>query len=148
MNTLSSCLRTRLAIQASGFIGYSASAERVLVVIAYRDLDGELHGMNAWPASGRDLVTYRKRCPMTKKLDEQTARADARALEAEADTTGPYPPGTRIVRPNRPSRMFNVRLTDEQFAELQGLACDRHLPMSTMARSWLLERLDQERHAC
>ena len=28
--------------------------------IAYRDLDGELHGMNAWPASGRDLATYRR----------------------------------------------------------------------------------------
>jgi len=30
----------------------------VLVVIAYRDLDGDLHGLNAWPASGRDLMTY------------------------------------------------------------------------------------------
>jgi hypothetical protein len=32
----------------------------VIVVIAYRDLDGDLHGMNAWPASGRDLATYLK----------------------------------------------------------------------------------------
>lgn len=47
-------------VGASGFIGYSGSAGRVLVVIAYRDLDGELHGMNAWPASGRDLAVYRK----------------------------------------------------------------------------------------
>jgi hypothetical protein len=47
-------------VGASGFIGYSPSAGRVLVVIAYSDLDGELHGMNAWPASGRDLATYRK----------------------------------------------------------------------------------------
>lgn len=48
---------------------------------------------------------------MTKKLDEQTAdaaRADARALEAKTHATGPYPSGTRITRPNRPSRMFNV----------------------------------------
>jgi hypothetical protein len=30
----------------------------VLVVIAYRDLDGDLHGMNAWPATGRDLAIY------------------------------------------------------------------------------------------
>jgi len=35
--------------------------------------------------------------------------------------------------------MFNV-----QFAELQGKARAHHLPVSTMARSWLLERLDQE----
>lgn len=47
-------------VHASGFTGWSASASRVLVVIAYRDLDGDLHGMNAWPASGRDLATYRE----------------------------------------------------------------------------------------
>lgn len=38
----------------------SAVPRQVLVVIAYRDLDGDLHGMNAWPASGRDLATYLK----------------------------------------------------------------------------------------
>lgn len=87
---------------------------------------------------------------MAKRLNEQTARAarvDARALEADADATGPYPAKTRITRPNRPSRMFNLRLTEEQFAELEDAARRRHLPMSTMARSWLLERLDHERHA-
>lgn len=45
-------------MRASAFIGWSLSAQRVLLVVAYRDLDGDLHGMNAWPASGRDLVTY------------------------------------------------------------------------------------------
>jgi hypothetical protein len=48
----------RSRVGASGFIGWSASANRVLVVIAYRDVDGDLHGMNAWPASGRDLAEY------------------------------------------------------------------------------------------
>ncbi len=87
---------------------------------------------------------------MTKKLDDEiarSARADARRLEAEADTAVPYPDGTAITRPNRPSRMFNLRLTDEQLGELQELARERHLPVSTMARSWLLERLDRERDA-
>ena len=32
---------------ASRFIGRSRAAGRVLVVIAYRDLDGDLHGINA-----------------------------------------------------------------------------------------------------
>ena len=32
---------------ASAFIGWSAGAGRVLLVLAYRDLDGELHGLNA-----------------------------------------------------------------------------------------------------
>ena len=45
-------------IGASRFIGDSTSAGRVLVVIAYRDLDGELHGINAWPAAGADLRVY------------------------------------------------------------------------------------------
>lgn len=85
-----------------------------------------------------------------KKLDEQTARTareDARALEAQADVTDPYPSDTQITRPNRPSRMFNLRLTEEQFAELQDVARAHHLPMSTMARGWLLERLDREHRA-
>ncbi len=47
-------------VGASAFIGRSASARRVLVVIAYRDLDGDWHGLNAWPASGRDLSTYQE----------------------------------------------------------------------------------------
>lgn len=45
-------------VGASGFIGFSPSVGKVLVVIAYRDLDGDLHGMNAWPATGRDLAAY------------------------------------------------------------------------------------------
>lgn len=43
---------------AAAFIGFSHSAKRVLVVIAYQDLDGDWHGMNVWPASGRDLTAY------------------------------------------------------------------------------------------
>lgn len=45
---------------ASRFIGYSDSAGRVLVVIAFRDADGDLHGINAWPATGADLKFYRE----------------------------------------------------------------------------------------
>jgi hypothetical protein len=87
---------------------------------------------------------------MAKKLDAATlraARAEARALEKQADSSEPYPVGTTVTRPNRPSRMFNVRLTDEQFSELQELARAKHLPVSTMARAWLLDRLDDERSA-
>ena len=45
---------------ASRFIGHYQSAGRVLVVIAYRDLDGDLHGINAWPAAGADLKLYQQ----------------------------------------------------------------------------------------
>lgn len=45
-------------VNALAFIGYSAAAGAVLVVLAYRDLDGDLHGMAAWPATGRALRLY------------------------------------------------------------------------------------------
>jgi hypothetical protein len=87
---------------------------------------------------------------MAKKLDRKVAgeaRGDARRLERQADSIEPYPADTVISRPNAPSRMFNVRLSEEQYEALQELADERHLPMSTMARAWLLDRLDHERHA-
>ncbi|HEY2983690.1 MAG TPA: hypothetical protein VGJ38_06020 [Jatrophihabitantaceae bacterium] len=43
---------------ASRFIGESPAAGTVLVVIGYRDLDGDLHGINPWPATGTDLDLY------------------------------------------------------------------------------------------
>lgn len=33
----------------------------VLVVLAYRDLHGTLHGLTAWPATGRVLRVYTER---------------------------------------------------------------------------------------
>jgi hypothetical protein len=87
---------------------------------------------------------------MAKKLDAKTARAareDARALEHQDESTDAYPISTKVSRPNQPSRMFNVRLSEEQFTELQAEAQRRHLPVSTMARAWLLDRLGHERHA-
>ncbi|MDQ2957954.1 MAG: hypothetical protein M3Y42_13420 [Actinomycetota bacterium] len=45
-------------VNALAIIGYSPAAGAVLVVLAYRDLDGELHGMTAWPATGRALRLY------------------------------------------------------------------------------------------
>lgn len=87
---------------------------------------------------------------MAKKLNSKTAaaaREDARRLEQHAETTEPYPDDTTVSRPNAPSRMFNLRLSEQQYEALQELARQRHLPMSTMARAWLLDRLDHERHA-
>lgn len=50
----------RSRLNASAFIGWSNGAQHALVVIGYCDLAGDLHGMNAWPASGRDLATYQE----------------------------------------------------------------------------------------
>lgn len=87
---------------------------------------------------------------MSKRLDPESAvavRADARQLEKHADVEGDYPAGTTVRRGQGPSRMFNVRLTTEQYHQLEQVARERHLPLSTMARAWLLDRLGDERHA-
>lgn len=38
--------------------GFSESAARLLTVIALRDADGDLHLINAWPATGADRRLY------------------------------------------------------------------------------------------
>lgn len=96
----------------------------------------------------RCIGSAERRWNTMNKLDDETieaVRTDARAVEAHADDTEPYPPDVRISRLNRASRIFNLRLNDQQYEEITDLARKRHLPASTMARSWLLERLDQER---
>jgi hypothetical protein len=45
-------------VNALAIIGYSTGAGAVLVVLAFRDLDGDLHGMTAWLATGRALRRY------------------------------------------------------------------------------------------
>lgn len=45
-------------VNALAIIGYSPGAGAVLLVLAYRHLDGDLHGMTAWPATGRALRLY------------------------------------------------------------------------------------------
>lgn len=46
-------------------------------------------------------------------------------------------------RPHR-SQVCSVRLSEEEQARVQSVADARHLPASTLVRSWILERLDQE----
>lgn len=84
---------------------------------------------------------------MAKELDPVLAEA-LRAVVPEsdrpADPDEPLPGATKLS-PRSRTRLFNVRLTSEQLSEIREVAARRHLPASTMARSWLLERLEQER---
>ena len=62
---------------------------------------------------------------MANKLDPATARAareDARRLEKQVARTEPYPESTAVSRANQPSRMLNLRLTEDQFSAIQELA--------------------------
>lgn len=63
--------------------------------------------------------------------------------ESERTKDDPYPHGTRGVRPNR-SRVYSVRLSEEEQARVQEMADSKHLPASTLVRAWILERLSQE----
>ncbi|MGL5928210.1 MAG: hypothetical protein ACRCY8_04675 [Dermatophilaceae bacterium] len=66
--------------------------------------------------------------------------------ESEQTKDDAYPEGAKGRRPNR-QKVYSVRLSAEEEAEVQRVAAARHLPASTLVRSWILERLDRERSA-
>ncbi|MDO5740635.1 MAG: hypothetical protein Q4P07_10855 [Ornithinimicrobium sp.] len=66
--------------------------------------------------------------------------------ESERTKDDAYPAGTTGRRPNR-QKVYSVRLSAEEEAEVQRVASAKHLPASTLVRSWILERLDRERSA-
>lgn len=43
--------------------------------------------------------------------------------------------------------MYSVRLSEAEYEEVQRVADAAHLPASTLVRSWILARLEQERSA-
>jgi len=63
--------------------------------------------------------------------------------ESERIKDEPLPPGAVYTRPNsNRTRPFTIRLSPEEADELQRAADAAHLPASTMARSWIITRLD------
>jgi Family of unknown function (DUF6290) len=81
---------------------------------------------------------------MAKTID--LALAERLRRESEQTKDEPYPAGTTGRRPIR-QKVYSVRLSAEEEAEVQRVAAAKHLPASTLVRSWILERLDQERSA-
>lgn len=81
---------------------------------------------------------------MAKTIDP--ALADELRRESEQTKDRPYPAGTTGRRPNR-QKVYSIRLSSEEEAEILRVAAARNLPASTLVRSWILERLDQERSA-
>lgn len=66
--------------------------------------------------------------------------------ESEQTKDNAHPAGTTGRRPNR-QKVYSVRLSADEEAEVQRVAAAKHLPASTLVRSWILERLDRERSA-
>lgn len=68
--------------------------------------------------------------------------------ESENSKDDPYPSGVVGSRPNQMrSQVYSVRLSAEEQEELRRVADAKHLPPSTLVRSWILERLSHERSA-
>ena len=63
--------------------------------------------------------------------------------ESEETKDEPYPEAARPTRPNR-SQVYSVRLSVEEQARVQRVADAKHLPPSTLVRSWILDRLEDE----
>lgn len=81
---------------------------------------------------------------MAKTMDRELA-VRMRA-ESERTREDDYAPRTRVTRPNR-AKVYSVRLSEEEQARVEAAAAARHLPASTLVRSWILDRLDAEKIA-
>jgi hypothetical protein len=83
---------------------------------------------------------------MAKTIDRKLA--EQLREESERTKHEPYPADSTYTRPNRDrSRVYSVRLSEAEYAEVQRVADSAHLPASTLVRSWILARLEQERSA-
>lgn len=73
---------------------------------------------------------------------EDLLAAEAKAVEAaESDQEAPIRGDVRITRGHGRARTLQIRLNDDELAELTALAQDRGLPVSTVARQLLLQSL-------
>ena len=70
-------------------------------------------------------------------LDAEGAAAEA----AEADPNSPKRADVQVTRGHSRARTLQIRLNEDELAELVGLAQDRGLPVSTVARQLLLQSL-------
>lgn len=78
---------------------------------------------------------------MARTIDPELER-QLRA-ESEATREDAYREEVAVERPNR-SRVYSIRLTDEERERIERVAGARHLPSSTLVRAWILEKLDSE----
>ena len=66
-------------------------------------------------------------------------RTEAEAAEANPDA--PVKPDTVITRHGQRSRVYSIRLAESEIAALEVAAKRAGIPASTLARTWIAERL-------
>lgn len=58
------------------------------------------------------------------------------------DNSQPLPEHVEVSRPgHKRSKMFSVRLSEDEMAELEQVAEQANLPARTLVRAWILDRL-------
>jgi len=73
-----------------------------------------------------------------KIIDEETEAS-------EKNRDAPIPDGAKVTRPNRTrSTVYSIRLNADEVAALQSLADTAGVPGSTLARSFIIERIREE----
>lgn len=100
------------------------------------------HGVNAWPASGADLNFYMREGTRWRRQWILTSPGRCETSPSGLRTSH-IPLRPSLTRPNR-SRVYSVRLSPSEEERVLQLAMDKHLPPSTLVRSWILDRLEQE----
>lgn len=76
------------------------------------------------------------------KIEDLLDAEGAAAEDGELDQTErPLPVGTKVIRGRARSKTLQVRLNEDEYAELEQLAQARDLPVSTVARTMLLSGL-------
>lgn len=81
---------------------------------------------------------------MAKTIDQ--ALAARLRDESEETRDSAYPKDARPSRPNR-TKVYSIRLSEDEQARVQQAADAQHLPASTLVRSWILDRLNQDKTA-
>jgi hypothetical protein len=73
-----------------------------------------------------------------KVIDQETEAS-------EDNRDAPIPDGATLSRPNRArSTVYSIRLDPDEVLALQAIADAAGLPASTLARSWIVERIREE----
>jgi len=64
---------------------------------------------------------------------------------SEANPDAPIAKGAKVTRPNRRrSTVYSIRLNPDEVAALQSIADVAGVPGSTLARAWIVERIQEE----
>ena len=66
--------------------------------------------------------------------------------ESEETCDSDYPKGAQPIRPNR-TKVYSIRLSEDEQARMQQAADAQHLPASPLVRAWILDRLNQDKTA-